>query len=652
MPAFRSTLKPALGGALAIVFFSRHGVHSPVTYPWELFFSLLITAFITLSAWGWGIVPLRLLWPMKNTHRVAEGIIFSLAFGWGILFLGMIVLGFFHAWTPLGIDVLSSIGALIALWKIRAVSAESAVIVSKPPRLWMFIALVTGCISFLLALAPPTYYDSLVYHLALPAAYIRARHWIGWPDLIYSAFPQNMEMLWTLGLLTGRSLVPGLLSWTISMTLAWAVYSYGQRFLDLSSAAAATGFLLIMPAFLLLSSGGYVDLGLAFFMFLSIYSLSLWTQNPDKRFLILAGLYGGWALGIKYTGAIGIALGVLWILISRPSQQAWKQRVMASALFSVTGILTFLPWLIKNSHYTGNPVFPFFYAWGNQALNPWMQGGAQGYFRGLVEYAPHSLLEFPHLLWRLMTDGLHFGGGSDVLGDFGWTPLFFLLPMVGFIRSKSALVRPLLFYALLFFVSWGMSRPVLRFLLPLAPALAVLAGYGWAQGVKELPRIFALCFRTGILLLVLFNTVVFFQLASVSQPFRVSMGLETKDHYLKRKLTYYGAASYINQQTASDSSVLVVGDQRSYYYERPVAIWTVFNQNPIVRWANQAPTVEALRDTLRHQASLLLVNRAEMKRLMPYHALDFSSQGMQNWDRLLKGLPPLYHDDFCDVYAL
>ena len=80
--------------------------------------------------------------------------------------------------------------------------------------------------------------------------------------------------------------------------------------------------------------------------------------------------------------------------------------------------------MLKNMHYFGNPVFPFFYAWGKAALNPWMHSGAQGYFRALVEYEPHSLLgTAARSLWSMAVNGFQFGGGADVLGDFGWTLL-------------------------------------------------------------------------------------------------------------------------------------------------------------------------------------------------------------------------------------
>lgn len=53
----------------------------------------------------------------------------------------------------------------------------------------------------LTTLLPPTILDALVYHLALPKAYVRAHALVDAPGNIYSFFPQNTEMLFALGLM-------------------------------------------------------------------------------------------------------------------------------------------------------------------------------------------------------------------------------------------------------------------------------------------------------------------------------------------------------------------------------------------------------------------------------------------------------------------
>src|ERR1019366_6290542 len=112
---------------------------------------------------------------------------------------------------------------------------------------------------------------SLVYHFPLPQAYLQAGHWIGRPELIYSAFPQTMEMIWSLGMLIAGDSFSNLLGWAVAVLGVLAVYTYAHRFFGRRTAAWAAALLATMPTYLLLSSGGYIDVGLTVFSFASFY---------------------------------------------------------------------------------------------------------------------------------------------------------------------------------------------------------------------------------------------------------------------------------------------------------------------------------------------------------------------------------------------
>src|SRR5205823_1339685 len=142
----------------------------------------------------------------------------------------------------------------------------------------------------------------------LPAAYIQTGRWLPLPHLIYSSFPQTLEMLWTLGLLIGDDIVPNLLAWTLAALLVATVIAFARRFFELKVGVMAAALLVLMPAFLLLSSGGYVDIGLTLYGFLALYAACLWTGQDETPVLVLSGLLAGWAIGIKYTGGITAAL--------------------------------------------------------------------------------------------------------------------------------------------------------------------------------------------------------------------------------------------------------------------------------------------------------------------------------------------------------
>lgn len=649
MPALRPALKRILVGIFAAVFLWGYFSRLPIPGFLGMGVALLLAAFTALAAFGFGAWPLAALWNEGIT--LEESVVFAMALGWGMLAMGTALLGVLHAWVPLGGRLLITVGAALGVYSVSNILGPSLRIAGATAhawRRWLWLIIPIGIASLLMAFAPPTYYDALVYHLALPSAYLHAGHWLGWPELVYSAFPQNLEMLWTLGLLTGIPVMPNLIGWMLALTLILAVDLWCRRFADAETGAVAVVFLLLMPALLLLSAGGYVDIGLTLFGFLSVYALCLAMNHPRPQGLfVLAGLLAGLAVGVKYTGGISAAIGLLWILVARRTD-----RVPAATRYGIAALLAFAPWLIKNTIVLGNPVFPFFYAFGSQAHSPWMKDAAQGYFRNLVEYHPHSLIELPRLLWSIAVEGMRFGGGIDILGDFGWAPLVLFLPCLALASRRPAPLKALGGYAALFFTVWGLTRPVLRFLLPIAPLLAILSAYGWVHGLERGGRALRGVGYVALALLGLSNASLFFQITDVTQPFRVPLAMETRGDYLKAKLNYYGAAAFINENTDPRTTVLIVGDQRSYYYQRRVAAWTVFNRNPLVDWADHAADASALRAELHRHADVMVVNRAEMERLAPYGALAFSARGQKTWDAVLRDTPAIYRDAACAVYAL
>jgi hypothetical protein len=99
----------------------------------------------------------------------------------------------------------------------------------------------------------------------------------------------------------------------------------------------------------------------------------------------------------------------------------------------------------------------------------------------------------------------------------------------------------------------------------------------------------------------------------------------------------------------------VLGDQRRYYYNKPVIVSTVFNQNPLVAWADGAATPEDLAARMKAQnITHILVNNSELARLdRSYNLLPFTPAGRLNWETVRSTLAqPIYHDAHCDVLVL
>jgi len=520
-------------------------------------------------------------------------------------------------------------------------------------RVPLFLIWTGSILGLVIAFSPATYYDTLVYHYALPHAYLQAGHWIGLRELIYSSFPQIVEMIWLLGMLLAGEVLANLLGWLIAALGVLAVYRFALRYFGRETATWAAAFLCVMPTYLLLSSGGYVDVGLAIFGFCSFYALCLWKEHQKPALAVLAGILAGFAIGTKYTGAIPFVIGALYLIKEAPSRNI-QNIIKLELLYALSAFFVVIPWLAKNLHFVGNPLFPFFYSFHSNPQNPWVQGAAAGYFRGLTEYAPRTGLGLFKLLWDIAVHGLDFGGGMDVLGDLGWAPLFVFLPALWLIKKKPHILSLVLLYALLFFIPWGMTRPVLRFLVPLVPFLALGAAYGYTQGISRQALPLRNTGRLLLLFLCLSNARVFFEFSSILSMFHVPLGFVSRARYLSEKLDYYDAASFVNT-LPPDSLTYVVGDQRGYYYNRPVLVTPVFNMNPLTAWANESASGQDLSSRLKARGiTHLLVNNTEFMRLdSAYHLFPFTPQGQANWNALREHVAkPLYHDVHCDVLAL
>jgi 4-amino-4-deoxy-L-arabinose transferase-like glycosyltransferase len=654
LSSIRSAVKTALVVALWALFACAYYKRLPIPALGRQSYVCSVALLISLSALGYGHLLFRFL--KLNGLTRAETVLLTWGSGMGILSLFLFAAGCLHAWTSAGTVALLIPGLLLSRPFFHHLQRESTVSIfsflkTLPFSVPLLILCSGALFSFLIAFSPITYYDSLVYHLAMPAAYRHAQHWIRLPFLLYSAFPQTMEMFWTCGLLLHGDTVANLLGWGFTVCLVGGVMTFGRRYFDRSVALWAGALLAAMPAFLLLSSGGYIDVGLTFFSFYSLYCLFLWRDHGEKGWILLAGLFAGWAMGTKYTGAIPAALGGVVLVI-----ECWRRNrplLKVVAIYSATATFVFAPWLIKNMLYFGNPVFPFFYQWSSSHLNPWYHSAAAGYFTNLVEYQPRNFFQLLGLLWDSAAHGLAFGGGMDVLGDFGWAPLITLLPALWLCAKTGWATRRLLLYCALFIIPWGMSRPVLRFLLPLAPMLALLAAQAWVHGIQTQTKGLRWTGRFFLGSLFVSGGLIVIFLGHILSPLSVLAGFETRDAYLSRKLNYYPAAHFLNTQVPNVTGILVMGDQRGYYYDKPVMTTPVFSENPFIEMANQVASPQALREGIKAQGySHVVINTPEMNRLSVYHIFKFTAQGSQNWHGLESLGKIIYQDNACEVLEL
>lgn len=219
-----------------------------------------------------------------------------------------------------------------------------------------------------LALIPWLEIDEIVYHLAVPRAWLNDGRVMAYPVDVhgYFHFLSQMNSLWAM------ALVPGDVGGARLLELA-------RSLLAMAGAGALTAWLYGRRAGLVVATAGVlledlsrwgttaqIDAGQALYAVAGVGLMMRWLTAPeDRRALALGSLmFGfvvatknvGWFLMAAGLGAVGIMRLVDRIRFQYRTAEPWKSELLWLLL---PGLAAVLPWLIKNAIYTGNPFFPF-----------------------------------------------------------------------------------------------------------------------------------------------------------------------------------------------------------------------------------------------------------------------------------------------------
>ncbi len=594
-----------------------------------------------------------------------EEFVFSLGLGWGILSylvfaLGICGLLYRSLFYFIFLALIVLLNGEIKYFSLSVMNAVGQ-LQKKSFSAWNLILMGTLGIGLLMSLAaafaPPTFYDSLVYHLACPGSYIQQHKIIYFPYNLLSNFPQNMEMMYTMALLLCDDIVANLIHFSFAIMLILGIYSFCKRYFQ----NRQMSFLSILvffstPAIMLLAGGTYIDLGLTFFVFMSVYALINWSQHNKYFWFIISAVFNGLALTTKYTGIINLfilTVFVLWKLVMKDKNRNFGNILRHFVVYLFLPCLILFPWLIKNFAYTGNPFFPFLCGLfkGNN-INVEL---AENYINHIRTYGMtiHSFFDLLILPWTITMQGIKFGGGFDVWGAV-WGPLFlFFLPFLFFLKKNVRIIKQLKLYVFLYFCIWILTGKVLRFLLVILPFLSILIahclislenkGKGWKL------------IRLVLVISVVGNFFLFGYLETVVDPFPVALGMKTREEYLKNKLDYYKGVKFINSNLPEEVKVLFIGETRGYYCERQYIAATVFDLNPIVEIANNSDNEEEMLEKLQQLGiTHIFYNAQEAKRLAKgYHVFYWTDRGYQvNKNFKQKCLRCIYNEKFIYVYEI
>ncbi len=619
---------------------------------WKISLLIFLGAFgILWIVWGWGSRLANLL-----SLKPAPGLMsFSLRFGLGICFLNLLWIGtgLARVWYPAlewGALLIMLIGMIPqTLELVRSLSHKEKRIWPIPPDLGLgflaFMGLLFTLITFIEGLTPESFYDSMVYHLAVPAFWMAHHGMRDFPTNFFSNYPFGGECFFLNGLILQGTETAKMLQALTVLVCAFAAGGWAGEVAGDKARWLAFGLTATFPLLTLNGWATQVDGLLTLFVILFIYCL-LKIGDGGKKWALAAGLLAGMALSVKYTALFALipALGLLLF------QKNFRRSISLSniLLFTTGACLLFLPWVIKNVSFTGNPVFPY--------LPDWFPGrrlSAVGYARLMEEQhavSAHKFREWLALPWTLTfsnPDSYNFCGPL-ALG---------LVPTAFFIYSKHPTARFLSRLCIFLLIAGLACTQILKFSMPDFPLffvlIACLAGFHtdtkWLKGITWAGLAAALICLAPLL--------------AIAQYYYPCMGVLTGDQARDESLVsrgkitpYLSMAKWINPTNVPSSAhILVAGDARGLYYNQPFLTNTVFDNQFLSQacWAGR--DAEGLRLELKKAGvDYLAVNGLEGLRVADqYHHYDMTTPQWQALDDFIqRGTDLVYSRSLLAVYKI
>lgn len=486
--------------------------------------------------------------------------IFSAGFGaLGLLVFG---LGLAGAFDRAALVAVALVGAVLALPFLpdEARRARRAWQAASSTR-WLLLAVAALLVlDTVLASAPPTSGDAIAYHLSAPKVWLQAGHIfpIWWQWNAFQPFSVEMHMA------MGQALDGGSAAMVVAALLgafsAAAVYGLARELAGPLVAAVAALVWVGQGMFLWEATGGFVELALAGFIALSAWHLVVLRRSRRLQEAAWAGLALGLAIGTKYHGLIFAPVFVLAaaLLADGPA----RRRGLAVASFLALAAVG-LPWYVRNWIVAGNPVYPLAAGtFGGKYLDAASRSDLQ---QSLGVYGLPGIWRLPFFPLEFL---LHTGRYER---GYSFSPALFALPPAAVVlgaRTLRLLGLGIVVYVVLW---WEAMHQITRYLLPVLPFAAVLAGWAAVElwQARPLGRSYLIAVAAiSMVPLVVITGLFAWRIAPGA------LGLESEGTYVQRLTGTYEAFRWLDRRLPQHGRVLV-GIRDLYWLDRPNAVFDV-----------------------------------------------------------------------------
>ncbi len=564
---------------------------------------IILFTIISLSCFGIGSIFLRFL---KLKTSTTERIVFSLSLGLILIAIFTTISGFaglLKNWiflSFLSIIFLSSIPSLISLSIDLKKKIKNLKIFINFEFIFFILIIFLLFTSFLFALAPPVFYDSLESHIAVPNYYIMEGKIKYMEGNVFSNTPLYLQMIYLFGMLVKNEFLAPLLTFLMGVILVLSLVSFGKRFLSLNYSLLPPLILLSLPLTSFLMTTPIQDLPLSLFSFLAFYSYLIFREEGKSGWLILTGIFFGFSLGIKYQALYLCLLLPIFILMTG---KGLKEKLKFIAIIFLIALALSSPWFLKNIFYSGNPVYPMLFKFfGGKG---WSNENNSRFFQDLHIKSPSQWLL---LLYQVNFSSRIFGAGG-IIG-----PIFLIFLPFYFLRKRKIISDSLLLLSLLSLFPF-LTTGNIRYSYFSIIILSLLITYGM-EGFKEFKSLKIIMILT-LLIIISFNSFLSFSHLNLINPaLNLVLGKESKEDYLKNTLPHYSGIEFINSNLPSHSLILFIYEARTAYIKRKFISATPYDTNILKDLLRKYSDPEELINELKNRrVTHLFLNKFEMERI-------------------------------------
>lgn len=552
---------------------------------------LLLAALIGL---GEGLAGLARIRAAGIMEKAALGLMAATAYFY--------LLGFFKILTPPAVWLF--LGASLAVFVERFFGRQGGQESREDLRRFFSRPLGEYAV-FLLPLAyaalPPSFYDTLVYHLGIPNLYLQNGGFIPTPQFVYA----NTFIYYEISLIPAvflGDLVPRLFHFLFGAFFILAVADAAVDQWGVKSKVNLILALVSLPLTLFLLVTCKNDLVGAMFIFLAIARF----RRGDWR---LSAVFWGFAVGVKYFNLL--ALAVFLLLVFRP----WKAAdLKKAALVILIVFLAVTPLLLKNYLLNGNPFSPFL---AHVFPSSSWDSGRFAYLQADVGRMVSSLRQIIRLPYEL---SFAEKGSGGIVG-----PLFIIF--LPFLLLVPGVKKKWLAFSLIVLLATPFLSASLRFAYVVFVILTIYCLVALEASARRLlPLVFyavlAVNFLLGAALL-----------ERIYSSHLLWSGKLSPEAYRADLFPSYSLFAHINGSTPPAARILVAGEARTFYLKRPCQVSSALDHGILKKYLLHARAAKEFTAAMQRDGfSYLAINFFELQRLQRAYA----NYSPAEWEKLLE----------------